>query len=88
MYSGMAVRTAVAIGLASGMSSLPVNMRKEGKRTWWYVLKDGFWTIADQMRIGAYIRMRCKPFSSSYDGNMVSNLETEKCAAPLAVWTV
>ena len=48
MYSGMAVRTAVAIGLASGMSSLPVNMRKEGKRTWWYVLEDGIRAIADQ----------------------------------------
>ena len=88
MYSGMAVRTAVAIGLASGMSSLPVNMRKEGKRTWWYVLKDGFWTIADQMRIGAYIRMRCRSFSSNCYSNTVANIETEKCAAPLAVWTV
>ncbi|RJE17309.1 hypothetical protein PHISCL_10354, partial [Aspergillus sclerotialis] len=33
----MAIRTAMAIGLASGMSSLPVNMRKEGKRTWWAI---------------------------------------------------
>lgn len=37
MYSGMAVRTAMAIGLASGILSLPAHMRKEGKRTWWYV---------------------------------------------------
>ncbi|KAE8382775.1 fungal-specific transcription factor domain-containing protein [Aspergillus bertholletiae] len=37
MYSGMAVRTAIAIGLASGMSSLPSNMRKEGRRTWWCI---------------------------------------------------
>lgn len=35
MYSGMAVRMAVAIGLASGMSALPADIRKEGKRTWW-----------------------------------------------------
>ncbi|KAL5360042.1 fungal-specific transcription factor domain-containing protein [Aspergillus floccosus] len=37
MYSGMAVRTAVAIGLASGMSSLPPNTRKEAGRTWWCI---------------------------------------------------
>ncbi|KAL4897647.1 fungal-specific transcription factor domain-containing protein [Aspergillus ambiguus] len=37
MYSGMAVRTAVAIGLASGMSSLPPNMRREACRTWWCI---------------------------------------------------
>ena len=37
MYSGMAVRTAAAIGLASSMSSLPSVMRREAKRTWWYV---------------------------------------------------
>ncbi|RJE18053.1 hypothetical protein PHISCL_09613 [Aspergillus sclerotialis] len=37
MYSGAAVRTAIAIGLASGMSSLPAHMRKEGKRTWWCI---------------------------------------------------
>ncbi|OGM43617.1 hypothetical protein ABOM_008561 [Aspergillus bombycis] len=37
MYSGMAVRTAIAIGLASGMSSLPPSIRKEGRRTWWCI---------------------------------------------------
>ncbi|KAJ5886901.1 transcriptional regulator family: Fungal Specific TF [Penicillium subrubescens] len=37
MYSGMAVRTAAAIGLASGMSGLPSVMRKEAKRTWWCI---------------------------------------------------
>ncbi|PWY92713.1 hypothetical protein BO70DRAFT_328052 [Aspergillus heteromorphus CBS 117.55] len=37
MYSGMAVRTAVAIGLASGMSSLSPNTRREGRRTWWCI---------------------------------------------------
>ncbi|KAE8363101.1 fungal-specific transcription factor domain-containing protein [Aspergillus caelatus] len=37
MYSGMAVRTAIAIGLASGMSSLPLSTRKEGRRTWWCI---------------------------------------------------
>ncbi|KAL2800950.1 fungal-specific transcription factor domain-containing protein [Aspergillus keveii] len=37
MYSGMAVRTAVAVGLASGISSLPTAMRKEGIRTWWCI---------------------------------------------------
>ncbi|PKY07980.1 hypothetical protein P168DRAFT_308153 [Aspergillus campestris IBT 28561] len=35
MYSGMAARTAVAIGLTSGMSSLSSSMRREGRRTWW-----------------------------------------------------
>ncbi|KAJ5930042.1 transcriptional regulator family: Fungal Specific TF [Penicillium verhagenii] len=34
MYSGMAVRTAAAIGLASSMSSLPPSRRREAKRTW------------------------------------------------------
>lgn len=81
MYSGMAVRTAVAIGLASGMSSLPVNMRKEGKRTWWYVLEDEFWAIADRTRIGAYIRMRCRPFSSKYYLNTVANRNREMCCS-------
>ncbi|KAB8267312.1 fungal-specific transcription factor domain-containing protein [Aspergillus minisclerotigenes] len=37
MYSGMAVRTAIAIGLASGMSALPPSIRKEGRRTWWCI---------------------------------------------------
>ncbi|PYH40284.1 uncharacterized protein BP01DRAFT_224671 [Aspergillus saccharolyticus JOP 1030-1] len=37
MYSGMAVRTAVAIGLASGMASLAPGVRKEGIRTWWCI---------------------------------------------------
>ncbi|GKZ26009.1 hypothetical protein AbraCBS73388_001956 [Aspergillus brasiliensis] len=37
MYSGMAVRTAVAIGLASGMSSVSLETRKEGRRTWWCI---------------------------------------------------
>ncbi|KAL2814954.1 fungal-specific transcription factor domain-containing protein [Aspergillus granulosus] len=37
MYSGMAVRTAVAVGLASGISSLPPVVRKEGIRTWWCI---------------------------------------------------
>ncbi|GLA08509.1 hypothetical protein AnigIFM60653_010043 [Aspergillus niger] len=37
MYSGMAVRTAVAIGLASGMSSVSLDTRKEGRRTWWCI---------------------------------------------------
>ncbi|RAH83716.1 hypothetical protein BO86DRAFT_358136 [Aspergillus japonicus CBS 114.51] len=37
MYSGMAVRTAVAIGLASGMTSLSPGVRKEGIRTWWCI---------------------------------------------------
>ncbi|KAL3482533.1 fungal-specific transcription factor domain-containing protein [Aspergillus californicus] len=37
MYSGMAVRTAVAVGLASGISSLPPTIRKEGIRTWWCI---------------------------------------------------
>ncbi|OJJ75715.1 hypothetical protein ASPBRDRAFT_38019 [Aspergillus brasiliensis CBS 101740] len=37
MYSGMAVRTAVAIGLASGMSSVSIETRKEGRRTWWCI---------------------------------------------------
>ncbi|PLN82278.1 fungal-specific transcription factor domain-domain-containing protein [Aspergillus taichungensis] len=35
MYSGMAARTAVAIGLTSSMSSLSPNTRREGRRTWW-----------------------------------------------------
>ncbi|KAJ5797572.1 transcriptional regulator family: Fungal Specific TF [Penicillium pulvis] len=37
MYSGMAVRTAAAIGLASSMSSLPPSRRREAKRTWWCI---------------------------------------------------
>ncbi|KAJ5119099.1 transcriptional regulator family: Fungal Specific TF [Penicillium atrosanguineum] len=37
MYSGMAVRTAAAIGLASSMSSLPPSARREAKRTWWCI---------------------------------------------------
>ncbi|RAL02964.1 Zn(II)2Cys6 transcription factor [Aspergillus ibericus CBS 121593] len=37
MYSGMAVRTAVAIGLASGMSSVSPDARREGRRTWWCI---------------------------------------------------
>ncbi|KAL3464455.1 hypothetical protein BJX64DRAFT_275907 [Aspergillus heterothallicus] len=37
MYSGMAVRTAVAVGLASGISSLPPVIRTEGIRTWWCI---------------------------------------------------
>ncbi|PYH93807.1 hypothetical protein BO71DRAFT_326872 [Aspergillus ellipticus CBS 707.79] len=37
MYSGMAVRTAVAIGLASGMSPLSPHTRREGRRTWWCI---------------------------------------------------
>ncbi|KAE8321065.1 fungal-specific transcription factor domain-containing protein [Aspergillus sergii] len=37
MYSGMAVRTAIAIGLASGMSALSPSIRKEGRRTWWCI---------------------------------------------------
>ncbi|RAL12327.1 Zn(II)2Cys6 transcription factor [Aspergillus homomorphus CBS 101889] len=37
MYSGMAVRAAVAIGLASGMTSLSPGVRKEGIRTWWCI---------------------------------------------------
>ncbi|KAI9927803.1 hypothetical protein MW887_002655 [Aspergillus wentii] len=37
MYSGMAVRTAIAIGLASGMSSISLSLRKEGRRTWWCI---------------------------------------------------
>ncbi|KAJ5623379.1 transcriptional regulator family: Fungal Specific TF [Penicillium lividum] len=37
MYSGMAVRTAAAIGLASSMSSLPPSQRREAKRTWWCI---------------------------------------------------
>ncbi|KAJ5692637.1 transcriptional regulator family: Fungal Specific TF [Penicillium macrosclerotiorum] len=42
MYSGMAVRTAAAIGLASSMSSLPPSARREAKRTWWFVLPPKF----------------------------------------------
>ncbi|KAJ5626954.1 transcriptional regulator family: Fungal Specific TF [Penicillium herquei] len=37
MYSGMAVRTAAAIGLASSMNSLPPARRREAKRTWWCI---------------------------------------------------
>ncbi|KAF3390529.1 hypothetical protein F1880_009314 [Penicillium rolfsii] len=37
MYSGMAVRTAAAIGLASSMSALPSALRREAKRTWWCI---------------------------------------------------
>ncbi|KKK17713.1 hypothetical protein ARAM_006333 [Aspergillus rambellii] len=37
MYSGMAVRTAVAVGLASGITSLPPTVRQEGIRTWWCI---------------------------------------------------
>lgn len=54
MYSGMAVRTAAAIGLASSMSSLPSVMRKEAKRTWWYVslyLYDESRLIVDQVHL-------------------------------------
>ncbi|CAI7574529.1 unnamed protein product [Penicillium glandicola] len=37
MYSGMAVRTAAAIGLGSSMSSLPPGARREARRTWWCI---------------------------------------------------
>ncbi|KAJ5857437.1 transcriptional regulator family: Fungal Specific TF [Penicillium solitum] len=37
MYSGMAVRTAAAIGLGSSMSSLPPSVRREARRTWWCI---------------------------------------------------
>ncbi|KAJ5520415.1 transcriptional regulator family: Fungal Specific TF [Penicillium fimorum] len=37
MYSGMAVRTAAAIGLGSSMSSLPPSARREARRTWWCI---------------------------------------------------
>ncbi|KAK4869906.1 hypothetical protein LT330_005630 [Penicillium expansum] len=37
MYSGMAVRTAAAIGLSSSMSSLPPSARREARRTWWCI---------------------------------------------------
>ncbi|KAJ5716242.1 transcriptional regulator family: Fungal Specific TF [Penicillium malachiteum] len=37
MYSGMAVRTAAAIGLASSMNSLAPARRREAKRTWWCI---------------------------------------------------
>lgn len=62
MYSGMAVRTAVAIGLASGMSSLPANMWREGKRTWWYVVRIPFQSNK-LTNAGVYIRMKCKTAS-------------------------
>ncbi|KAJ6026952.1 uncharacterized protein N7446_004446 [Penicillium canescens] len=38
MYSGMAVRTAAAIGLGSSLSSLPPSAaRREARRTWWCI---------------------------------------------------
>ncbi|KAJ5780668.1 transcriptional regulator family: Fungal Specific TF [Penicillium paradoxum] len=37
MYSGMAARTAAAIGLGSSMSLLPPSARREARRTWWCI---------------------------------------------------
>ncbi|KFY40674.1 hypothetical protein V494_03393 [Pseudogymnoascus sp. VKM F-4513 (FW-928)] len=37
MYSGMAVRTAIAIGLGNKMSPDLLNKREEARRTWWSI---------------------------------------------------
>lgn len=78
----------LSVWLQGCLLCLSICEKKANGRGGMYALKDGLCTKADQMRIGAYIRMRCRSFSSTYDLNTVSNLETEKCAAPLAVWTV
>ena len=41
MYSGMAVRTALAIGITSYPSSQSQESRAASARTWWYVLRSG-----------------------------------------------
>lgn len=36
MYSGTAVRTAIAIGLCNEGSHVSISRKKEARRTWWY----------------------------------------------------
>lgn len=71
MYSGNAVRTAIAIGLANGSR---ITRTAEAKRTWWYVPFSGrrgchdppalsdrpLEKLLTNKSIGAYIRMKCQ----------------------------
>lgn len=45
MYSGMAVRTAIAIGLSNESENATLARKKEARRTWWYVANFHFATI-------------------------------------------
>lgn len=40
MYCGMAVRTALAIGLPTSAMADSIQSRKAARRTWWYVADD------------------------------------------------
>ncbi|KAE8334937.1 hypothetical protein BDV24DRAFT_171763 [Aspergillus arachidicola] len=85
MYSGMAVRTAIAIGLASGMSALSPSIRKEGRRTWWCIYSHEVEMCCSSGRLDSmkqldHYQVSLPPFKANISNSQDSEAEDDDVA--------